>query len=310
MNCPSCHQPLTPGAAFCDNCGASVSAAPQAPMGQPAQPMGMMPPIGGGGANCPSCGSPNTPGSAFCDSCGAALSQAAPMAAPIQAGQGYVPTPPPMAAPAAGGMNCPNCKAALTPGSAFCDNCGQSVSGVFQGGQQAGGQQMGGYPQQGQQQGSYQPQQGSYQPQQGGYQPQQGGYQPQQGGYQQQQGGYQQQQPGYGAAPMLTPRLVVEGSNTPLNVPAGKNEIVIGREDAVSGNFPEVDLGPFKGEDLGVSRRHAKLIIQGTQCFLEDLQATNGTYINKQRLPAGQRQPINNGDELRFGKVAVRFYTS
>lgn len=89
----------------------------------------------------------------------------------------------------------------------------------------------------------------------------------------------------------------------------GKSEIFIGREDPVSNHFPDVNLGPHGGEEGGVSRNHAKLIIQGNQCFLEDLKAVNYTFVNRQRLNEGARQPLNNGDELRFGKVIVMFYT-
>ena len=107
----------------------------------------------------------------------------------------------------------------------------------------------------------------------------------------------------------MTPRLVVQATNTPLSFPMGKSELLIGREDPVSGHFPEVDLGPHGGEDGGVSRSHAKLFIQGSQCFLEDLQSVNSTQVNKQRLNPGTRQPLNHGDELRFGKIVVMFYT-
>jgi len=103
--------------------------------------------------------------------------------------------------------------------------------------------------------------------------------------------------------------MVIQATNAPLNVPPGKGELIIGRSDEVSGHFPDVDLGPHGGEDGGVSRRHAKLVIQGGQCFLEDLQAVNFTFVNKQKLVPGNRQPLNSGDELRFGRVAVMFYT-
>ena len=98
-------------------------------------------------------------------------------------------------------------------------------------------------------------------------------------------------------------------TNTPLSFPMGKSELLIGREDPVSGHFPDINLGPHGGEDGGVSRNHAKLIIQGNQCLLEDLQAVNFTHVNKQKLAPGTRRPLNNGDELRFGKVVVMFYT-
>ena len=107
----------------------------------------------------------------------------------------------------------------------------------------------------------------------------------------------------------MTPRLVLQATNTPLTFPMGKNELIVGREDPVSGHFPDVNLGPYGGEDGGVSRSHAKLIIQGNQCFLEDFNSVNFTHVNKQQLHPGTRQPLNDGDELRFGKIVVMFHT-
>jgi pSer/pThr/pTyr-binding forkhead associated (FHA) protein len=109
--------------------------------------------------------------------------------------------------------------------------------------------------------------------------------------------------------PAATPRLVLQATNISLNVPPGKSELIVGREDEVSGHFPEVNLGPHGGEDGGVSRRHARLLSQGGQWLLEDLQAVNFTFVNKQKVVPNVRQPLNHGDELRFGRIAVMFYT-
>ena len=49
------------------------------------------------------------------------------------------------------------------------------------------------------------------------------------------------------AAPALTARLIVEADNQEFDL-SGKDTIVIGREDAVSNIFPDVDLTPHGGE--------------------------------------------------------------
>ena len=104
-------------------------------------------------------------------------------------------------------------------------------------------------------------------------------------------------------------RLVLTSTGAQVPLPQ-KAEIIVGREDPVSSVFPDIDLTPHGGEDAGVSRRHAKITVQGGQYYVEDLQSTNFTFVNKQKLNPGVRQPLNNGDEVRFGRVIFNFYTS
>jgi pSer/pThr/pTyr-binding forkhead associated (FHA) protein len=82
-------------------------------------------------------------------------------------------------------------------------------------------------------------------------------------------------------------------------------EILIGREDPVSGIFPDVDLTPHGGEEGGVSRQHARLTLDGGQYYIEDLDSTNFTFLNTQKLDAHVRQAANAGDEIRCGRVAL-----
>jgi pSer/pThr/pTyr-binding forkhead associated (FHA) protein len=99
--------------------------------------------------------------------------------------------------------------------------------------------------------------------------------------------------------------LVVQGTNASLPFPPGKAEIFIGREDPVSGVFPEIDLTDHGGDEGGVSRKHARVFVQGGQVYIEDLNSTNYTYVNQQKLTPGQAQSLNVGDEVRFGRVKV-----
>jgi pSer/pThr/pTyr-binding forkhead associated (FHA) protein len=100
------------------------------------------------------------------------------------------------------------------------------------------------------------------------------------------------------------PRLVVAASGAEIPLPAVA-EIYIGREDPVSGIFPEVDLTPHGGEEGGVSRRHARIIVEGGNYFIEDLDSTNFTFVNKQQVAPKVRQPLKDGDEIRCGRVAL-----
>jgi pSer/pThr/pTyr-binding forkhead associated (FHA) protein len=101
-----------------------------------------------------------------------------------------------------------------------------------------------------------------------------------------------------------TAELVLASSNgSKLQIPA-KDEVVIGREDPVSEMFPDLDLTDLGGADNGVSRKHAVIRRSGTDCTIEDMGSTNGTYINRKRLQPHAPQAIKPGDEVRFGKLA------
>ncbi len=89
--------------------------------------------------------------------------------------------------------------------------------------------------------------------------------------------------------------------------PIHEDEAYIGRWDADSGIFPDVDLD-VDDPEAKVSRRHARITRRGAQYFIEDLGSTNGTFINRgRRLLPGDRQPLNDGDEIIIGKTFLRF---
>ena len=63
---------------------------------------------------------------------------------------------------------------------------------------------------------------------------------------------------------------------------------------------------PTDGET--VSRRHARLRIEGGQATLEDLGSRNGTWARGERLAAPAR--LADGDEFRVGSVSITFRVS
>ena len=242
---------------------------------------------------CPSCNTSSPAGAVFCDNCGYDLSSVTP-AEPQ-------PTPPTIATPSAGGGTCPSCGHENVFGSAFCENCGVQLA-------QAPVQQPA--PQQ------PPPQQPAYEPPPAQPPVQQPASEPPPAQPPVQQPA--SEPPGQSPAPIPSAppigttagRLVIQKSNVSLQLPAGKQEIIIGREDPVSGIFPDIDLDPHGGQDTGVGRQHAKITIQGGQTYIEDLSSVNGTLVNKQRITPGQPVPINNGDELRFGLLTLNYYSN
>ncbi|HLG63161.1 MAG TPA: FHA domain-containing protein [Ktedonosporobacter sp.] len=110
------------------------------------------------------------------------------------------------------------------------------------------------------------------------------------------------------AAPTLQARLIVEADNQEFDL-SGKDNITMGREDAVSNIYPDVDLTAHGGEEGGVSRLHARIFVENGQYMLEDENSTNFTFLNRQRLAAKTPTPLNDNDEVRLGRVLLRFKT-
>lgn len=90
-----------------------------------------------------------------------------------------------------------------------------------------------------------------------------------------------------------------------LSFPPNKAALLIGRADIALSFFPDIDLEPLGGEQLGVSRQHALLTIQDSQTYLEDLNSTNFTFINHQVLAPRQPIRVNDRDIVQFGQLVL-----
>lgn len=106
----------------------------------------------------------------------------------------------------------------------------------------------------------------------------------------------------------ITAKLVIErGGRIGREFPITGIETNIGRWDADSGIFPDVDLDEDDPE-AKISRRHARIINHNGQYFIEDLGSTNGTFVNRgRRLLPGKRHMLQNGDEVIVGKTFLKF---
>ena len=58
--------------------------------------------------------------------------------------------------------------------------------------------------------------------------------------------------------------------------------------------------------DASVSRSHARLRYRGDGLIVEDLDSTNGTFVNGRPLTAGVDAGVASGDRLRIGSVELR----
>ena len=78
-----------------------------------------------------------------------------------------------------------------------------------------------------------------------------------------------------------------------LEVPVDRTRMVIGRG---------------RGADLVVaestmSREHAAIGFDGEGCYVEDLQSTNGTKVNDERVT---RARLQDGDEIQLGRLKLQ----
>jgi len=100
-------------------------------------------------------------------------------------------------------------------------------------------------------------------------------------------------------------RLVDPASGNPFFFSDG-DETTIGRADPVTGIRPDVDLAALD-TNRSVSRRHAKIIkTDAGFAVIEEVGTVNGTFVNDQRIPTGSAVPLNNGDRLKIGLVALK----
>ena len=62
-------------------------------------------------------------------------------------------------------------------------------------------------------------------------------------------------------------------------------------------------------DDSTVSRFHAKITKEEDGLYLTDLNSTNGTFLNQDRLAPNERRRLNPGDELAFAAKRYQFGT-
>jgi CRP-like cAMP-binding protein len=103
--------------------------------------------------------------------------------------------------------------------------------------------------------------------------------------------------------------LLHEPTGTAFRLAAGE-VTTIGRPDSAAGSVPDIDLTDLNTERT-VSRRHARLQRRDGRFFVtEEAGTMNGTFVNGQRTETGKPAEIQNGDEVAFGAVKLRFRVS
>jgi FHA domain len=88
--------------------------------------------------------------------------------------------------------------------------------------------------------------------------------------------------------------------------------MVVGRAHPETGFYPDIDLGAFKGGELGVSREHMYFKLEGERVVIIDNGSANGTQLNGEWLKPNQPYPLRHGDEITLGlmKLQVELLTN
>jgi hypothetical protein len=84
------------------------------------------------------------------------------------------------------------------------------------------------------------------------------------------------------------------------------DSITLGRQKLENDASTFISLQAFGAEDDGVSRQHLLLKLDGSAVTIEDLNSTNGTFLNEARLEPHTAYPIRHKDELRLGRMEMQ----
>jgi hypothetical protein len=106
-------------------------------------------------------------------------------------------------------------------------------------------------------------------------------------------------------APGTRPKLVVlRGLRLNIEYPLYEGENYVGRADEKA---VDIDLEDQEApERIWSSRQHALITFEDGSLAIEDLNSTNGTFVNRNRIHPGQKRPLQVNDVVMIGTVQMR----
>jgi ABC transport system ATP-binding/permease protein len=113
-----------------------------------------------------------------------------------------------------------------------------------------------------------------------------------------------------GLAQKFAPVPAAGPEPSPENAAKPKHKTVIGQLNLGAGGVSQKTIGRTPDNDVNIphpqiSSHHAVLHSIGGQLFLEDKSSANGTYVRGQRIPPGQRVPVQNGEKVFIGPMPL-----
>ncbi len=121
--------------------------------------------------------------------------------------------------------------------------------------------------------------------------------------------------PGFGAAES-EPHLQIPVGGIGFSFGDGKaiirestGSFILGRygPSAVT-NTGFVDLMEYDAANMGVSRSHARISFVDNAFVVEDLDSTNGSWLNDIKLTSRLNYPLHNNDRLMLGRLMMRVH--
>jgi pSer/pThr/pTyr-binding forkhead associated (FHA) protein len=98
--------------------------------------------------------------------------------------------------------------------------------------------------------------------------------------------------------------VVLRGQKRNAEYPIFEGNNFIGRAD----DKPvDIDLEEQEPPDrVWCSRQHALITFEENQLWLEDLNSSNGTYVNRTRVYPGNKRPLAVNDVIQIGNVQLK----
>jgi hypothetical protein len=105
--------------------------------------------------------------------------------------------------------------------------------------------------------------------------------------------------------PGAKPKLVVlRGQRVTVEYPLYDGDNYLGRADEKA---VDIDLEDQEPPDrIWSSRQHAVISYEDGLLSIEDLNSTNGTFVNRTRVHPGQRRPLAVNDVIQIGTVQLK----
>jgi hypothetical protein len=106
--------------------------------------------------------------------------------------------------------------------------------------------------------------------------------------------------PGKGMARLV----VVRGLKPNTEFPIFEGHNFVGRADQKP---VDIDLEDQEPPDrIWCSRQHALITCEKGSLVIEDLNSANGTYVNRNRVPPGQKQRLSANDIIQIGAIQLK----
>ncbi len=118
---------------------------------------------------------------------------------------------------------------------------------------------------------------------------------------------------GWLGSPSLVLRLSFVGRNEEITICLKSGEqMVLGRAVPMA-SLILLDLSPYGAHELGVSRKHAAIVVRGSKrahdaVWITDMGSANGTYLNGQRITPKIPRRLCNADEICLGYLRIRVH--